>query len=174
LLIDPYARHIAGTVKWCDALFGYRVGNPREDLSIDRRDSAAAMPKCRVIDGAFSWAEDRPPRTPWHDTIIYELHVKGFTRNNRDIPPHLRGTYAGLATDPAIEHIKRLGVTAVELMPVHEFVDDRCSCSWTACATGCRRCTSTVSGLTWRRHWPGNCTRSTSSAPFSTSSTRTR
>ncbi len=125
LLIDPYARHIAGTVKWCDALFGYRVGNPREDLSIDRRDSAAAMPRCRVIDGAFSWAEDRPPRTPWHDTIIYELHVKGFTRNNRDIPPHLRGTYAGLATDPAIEHIKRLGVTAVELMPVHEFVDDR-------------------------------------------------
>ena len=83
------------------------------------------MPKCRVIDGAFSWADDRPPRTPWHDTIIYELHVKGFTRNNRDIPPHLRGTYAGLATDPAIEHIKRLGVTAVELMPVHEFVDDR-------------------------------------------------
>jgi glycogen operon protein len=125
LLLDPYARHIVGAVKWCDALFGYRVGAPREDFSMDRRDSAPAMPKCRVIDGAFSWAEDRPPRTPWHDTIIYELHVKGFTQRNQDVPPHLRGTYAGLATDPAIEHLKRLGVTAVELMPVHAFVDDR-------------------------------------------------
>ncbi len=125
LLLDPYARHIVGAVKWCDALFGYRVGSAREDLSMDRRDSAAAMPKCRVIDGAFSWAEDRPPRTPWHDTVIYELHVKGFTQRNRAIPPHLRGTYAGLGTDPAIEHIKRLGATAVELMPVHVLVDDR-------------------------------------------------
>jgi isoamylase len=125
LLLDPYARHIVGTVKWCDALFGYRIGNPREDLAIDRRDSAAAMPKCRVIDGAFSWADDRPPRTPWHDTVIYELHVQGFTQRHQQIPPHLRGTYAGLVTDPAIEHLKRLGVTAVELMPVHAFVDDR-------------------------------------------------
>ncbi len=125
LLIDPYACDIVGTVKWCDALFGYRIGSPREDLSMDRRDSAFAMPRCRVIDRAFSWADDRPPRTPWHDTIIYELHVKGFTQRNQDIPPHLRGTYAGLATDPAIEHIKRLGVTAVELMPVHVFIDDR-------------------------------------------------
>ncbi len=109
LLLDPYARHVVDTVKWTDALFGYRIGSPREDLSMDRRDSAPAMPKCRVIDGAFSWADDRPPRTPWHDTIIYELHVKGFTQRNHEIPPHLRGTYAGLATDPAIEHIKRLG-----------------------------------------------------------------
>ena len=125
LLLDPYAQHIVGTARWSDALFGYRVGNPREDLAMDRRDSAPAMPKCRVIEGAFSWANDRPPRTPWHDTVIYELHVKGFTQRNHDIPPHLRGTYAGLATDPAIEHIKRLGVTAVELMPVHAFIDDR-------------------------------------------------
>ena len=125
LLIDPYAQHIVGTVRWSDALFGYRVGNPREDLVMDRRDSAPAMPKCRIIEGAFSWSDDRPPRTPWHDTVIYELHVKGFTKRNPDIPPHLRGTYAGLATDPAIEHIKRLGVTAVELMPVHAFIDDR-------------------------------------------------
>ncbi len=125
LLIDPYARHIVGTVRWSDALFGYRMGNPREDLAMDRRDSAPAMPRCRVIDGAFSWAEDRPPRTPWHDTIIYELHTKGFTRLNHEIPAHLRGTYAGLSTDPAIEHLKRLGITAVELMPVHAFIDDR-------------------------------------------------
>jgi isoamylase len=125
LLLDPYAYHIVGSVKWSDALFGYRVGNPREDLTIDRRDSAPAMPRCRVIDGAFSWAGDRPPRTPWHDTVIYELHTRGFTRLNHEIPAHLRGTYAGLATDPAIEHLKRLGVTAVELMPVHTFIDDR-------------------------------------------------
>jgi isoamylase len=125
LLLDPYAYHIVGSVKWSDALFGYRVGNPREDLTIDRRDSAPAMPRCRVIDGAFSWAGDRPPRTEWHDTVIYELHTRGFTRLNHAIPAHLRGTYAGLATDPAIEHLKRLGVTAVELMPVHTFIDDR-------------------------------------------------
>jgi isoamylase len=125
LLLDPYAYQIIGSVKWSDALFGYRVGNPREDLVLDRRDSAPAMPKCRVIDGAFSWADDRPPRTPWHDTVIHEVHVKGFTRLNEAIAPNLRGTYAGLATDPAIEHLKRLGVTAVELMPVHTFVDDR-------------------------------------------------
>jgi isoamylase len=125
LLLDPYARHIVGTVEWCDALFGYRIGSSREDLAIDRRDSAAAMPKCRVIDSAFSWADDRPPRIPWHDTVIYELHVRGFTQRHPQIPPHLRGTYAGLVTDPAIEHLKRLGVTAVELMPVHAFVDDR-------------------------------------------------
>jgi isoamylase len=125
LLLDPYAYQIIGSVRWSDALFGYRVGNPREDLVLDRRDSAPAMPKCRVIDGAFSWADDRPPRTPWHDTVICEVHVKGFTRINEAIAPHLRGTYAGLATDPAIEHLKRLGVTAVELMPVHTFIDDR-------------------------------------------------
>jgi glycogen operon protein len=83
------------------------------------------MPKCRVIDGAFSWGDDRSPRTPWHDTVIYELHVKGFTQRNHDIPRHLRGTYGGLATDPAIDHLRRLGVTAVELMPVHAFIDDR-------------------------------------------------
>jgi isoamylase len=125
LLLDPYAKHIDGAIKWSDALFGYRVGGPREDLTMDRRDDAPGMPKCRVVDTAFTWGDDRPPRAPWHDTIIYELHVKGFTQLHPDIPPHLRGTYAGLATDPAIEHLKRLGITAVELMPVHAFVDDR-------------------------------------------------
>ena len=125
LLLDPYAKHIDGGIKWSDALFGYRVGGAREDLTMDRRDDAPGMPKCRVIDTAFTWGDDRPPRVPWHDTIIYELHVKGFTQLHSDIPSHLRGTYAGLATDPAIEYLKRLGVTAVELMPVHAFVDER-------------------------------------------------
>jgi len=125
LLIDPYAKAIAGSVKWSDALFGYRVGAKKEDLSLDKRDSAPGMPKCKVIDPAFTWGEDRRPRTPWHETIIYELHVKGFTQQHPDIPPTLRGTYAALATEPAIEHFKRLGVTAIELMPVHGFLDDR-------------------------------------------------
>lgn len=125
LLIEPYAKSIAGNVHWSDALFGYRIGSRREDLSFDRRDSAAGMPKCRVIDPAFTWGDDRRPHIPWHEMVIYELHVKGFTMQHPDVPPALRGTYAGLATAPAIDHLKRLGVTAVELMPVHGFVDDR-------------------------------------------------
>jgi isoamylase len=125
LLLDPYAKAIVGAVKWSDALFGYRVGAKREDLSFDKRDSAAGMPKCKVIDSAFTWGEDRPPRTPWNKTIIYELHVKGFTQRHPEVPPALRGTYAGLGTAPVIEHFKRLGVTAIELMPVHAFLDDR-------------------------------------------------
>jgi isoamylase len=125
LLLDPYAKHIVGSLKWSDALFGYRIGGPREDLTIDRRDSAAGMPKCRVVDTAFSWDDDRPPHTPWHDTVIYELHVKGFTFRHPDIRPQHRGTYAGLASAAAIDHFKRLGITAVELMPVHMFFDDR-------------------------------------------------
>jgi isoamylase len=125
LLLDPYAKAIFGAIKWSDALFGYRVGHKKEDLSFDRRDNAPGMPKCKVIDPAFTWANDRPPRTPWHETIIYELHVKGFTRQHPGVPAHLRGTYAALATAPVIEHFKRLGITAVELMPVHYFVDDR-------------------------------------------------
>jgi isoamylase len=125
LLLDPYAKHIDGEIKWGDALFGYRVGGAREDLTMDRRDDAPGMPKCRVVDTAFTWGDDRPPRAPWHDSIIYELHVKGFTKLHPDIAPQLRGTYAGLATDPAIERLKRLGITAVELMPVHAFVDER-------------------------------------------------
>lgn len=125
LLIDPYARALVGQIKWSDAHFGYRIGHRREDLSFDRRDSASGMPKCRVIDTAFTWGDDRRPNTPWHETVIYELHVKGMTRLHPLIPEPLRGTYAGLASEPVIEHLKRLGVTAVELMPVHAFVDDR-------------------------------------------------
>jgi len=125
LLLDPYAKSIVGRMAWSDAHFGYRVGHRREDLSFDRRDSAAGMPKCQVIDSAFTWGDDRPPAIPWHDTVIHELHVKGYTQQHPEVPPNLRGTYAGLATAPVIAHLKKLGVTAVELMPVHAFIDDR-------------------------------------------------
>ena len=125
LLLDPYAKQIDGALNWSDAHFGYRVGHHREDLSFDRRDSALGMPKGRVVDAAFTWGEDKPPRTPWHESIIYEVHVRGFTMRHPDVPPNLRGTYAGLATAPVIDYLTRLGVTAVELMPVHYFIDDR-------------------------------------------------
>ncbi len=125
LLLDPYARNIVGALRWSDALFGYVVGHKRADLSFDRRDSAHAMPRCKIIDSAFTWGEDRRPDVPWHDMVIYELHVRGFTIRHPDVPANLRGTYAGLATAPVIEYLQRLGVTTVELMPVHSFVDDR-------------------------------------------------
>jgi len=125
LLIDPYAKSIAGELLWSDAHFGYRIGDKHEDLSFDRRDDAYGMPKCRVIDAAYDWEDDRPPRIPWQDTVIYELHVRGFTMRHPRVPPELRGTYAGLANVRAIEHLKRLGITTVELMPVHAFADER-------------------------------------------------
>jgi len=125
LLIDPYAKAIVGQTHWSDAQFGYRMGSANEDLSFDRRNSAPGMPKCQVVDTAFSWGNDHPPGIAWEDTVIYELHVKGFTATHPDIPATLRGTYAGLATEPAIHHLKSLGVTAVELMPIHAFIDDR-------------------------------------------------
>ncbi|HSK99624.1 MAG TPA: glycogen debranching protein GlgX [Rubrobacteraceae bacterium] len=125
LLLDPYAKATVGAVDWSYPHFAYRLGAEEEDLAFDERDNAAGMPKCRVVDTAFTWGDDRPPRIPWHETIIYETHVKGFTKRHPGVPPALRGTYAGLASAPAIEHLKRLGVTAVELMPVHCFVDDK-------------------------------------------------
>jgi len=125
LLLDPYAKSLAGQINWSDAHYGYRRDSDRADLSFDRRDSARGMPKCRVIDPAFTWGDDRRPNVPWNDTIIYELHVKGYTARHPDVPPALRGTYAGLASPASIAHLKRLGVTAVELMPVHAFIDDR-------------------------------------------------
>src|SRR3954464_12500830 len=106
-------------------MFGYEVGHAAPGLSFDARDNAPFAPRGGDVDPAFTWGEDRPPRTPWHDTVIYEVHVKGFTNLHPDVPPKLRGTYAGLVTPTAIEHLQRLGVTAVELMPVHAFVDDR-------------------------------------------------
>jgi glycogen operon protein len=125
LLVDPYARNFVGNLRWSDALYGYVVGHRREDLSFDRRDSARGLPKCQVVDNAFTWGDDRPPAIGWNDMVIYELHVRGFTMRNPQVPPALRGTYAGLASAPVIEHLKRFGVTTVELMPVHAFVDDR-------------------------------------------------
>jgi glycogen operon protein len=125
LLLDPYGKQIQGAMNWTDSHFGYRIGHKQEDLSFDRRDNAAGMPKNRVIDSAFTWGADAPPRIPWHETLIYELHVKGFTMCHPDLPSHLRGTYAALSTAPVIEFLTRLGVTSIELMPVHSFVDDR-------------------------------------------------
>ncbi len=125
LLFDPYAKAIDGTVAWSDALFGYRVRDPKEDLSFSETDSARFMPKCAVIDATFDWQGDSRPDIPLHKTIIYELHVKGFTALRRDIPPELRGTYAGLASPPVLKYIKSLGITAVELLPIHQFIADR-------------------------------------------------
>ena len=125
LLLDPYAKAIDGTVKWSDALFGYTVGHPDADLSKDDRDSAPGVPKCVVIDHAFTWGNDRPPRIPFNESVIYEVHVKGFTVRHPHVPRHLRGTYAGLASPPAVDYLRSLGVTAVELLPVHQFVVDK-------------------------------------------------
>jgi glycogen operon protein len=125
LLIDPYAKAVSGTIRWSDELFGYTIGDPAVDLSQDPRDSAGAMPKCVVADPAFTWGDDRAPNTPWNRTVIYECHVRGMTMRHPGVPEDLRGTYLGLASDPIIDHLVSLGVTAVELMPTHQFVADR-------------------------------------------------
>ena len=125
LLLDAYAKQIVGDLKWSDSHFGYRIGSKNADLSMDRRDSAPGMLKAMVIDPAFTWGTDRAPRIPWHKSVIYEVHVRGFTIQHPKVPASLRGSYAGLATAPVIDHLLKLGVTAVELMPVHDFVDDR-------------------------------------------------
>jgi isoamylase len=125
LLIDPYAKSLHGRVRWSDALFGYRVGSPREDLSFDRRDNARNVPKCRVIEPAFTWGDDRRPQTPWEETIILELHVRGLTIKHPGVEPRFRGTFAGLASPPIIDYLVDLGVTAIELLPIHAAVDDR-------------------------------------------------
>ncbi len=124
LLLDPYARAITGMVDWSAPIHGYRLRDPMRDLKRDDRDDAAGVPRSVVIDPAFDWGDDRSPDVSWHESVIYELHVKGFTRRHPDIPERLRGTYAGLAHPAAIRHLQRLGVTAVELLPVHAFVDE--------------------------------------------------
>lgn len=125
LLLDPYAKAIAGTVHWSEALFGYVVGHTAADLSFDERDSSSGIPKCVVVDPAFSWGDDSPPRIPWHKTFIYELHVKGYTARHPNVPEDLRGTYAGLSCPAVLKYLRHLGITAVELMPVHQFVADK-------------------------------------------------
>ncbi|HET6247681.1 MAG TPA: glycogen debranching protein GlgX [Tepidisphaeraceae bacterium] len=123
VVLDPYAKAIGRDLKWDDSLFGYTIG--RDDLSFDERDDAAHCPLAAALDSAFTWGDDRPPRIPWHKTLIYEAHVRGMTMNHPDIPEDRRGTYAGMASEPVIQHLLNLGVTAVELLPVHYHVNDR-------------------------------------------------
>ena len=125
LLLDPYARRLAGELRWSDALFGHRLNSPRADLSFDRRDSAPGMVKGVVTDESFNWADDRPPNVPWSDTVIYEAHVRGLTMLCEDVQTNERGTFAALADSRIIDHLRRLGITAVELLPIHAFVQDR-------------------------------------------------
>ncbi|MEA2934747.1 MAG: isoamylase, partial [Variibacter sp.] len=123
LLLDPYAKSIIGQLEWNPALFGYKMES-MDDLTFDERDSAPFMFRGRVIDPAFTWGRTEKPRTAWEKTIIYETHVKGFTQLRQDIPERLRGTYAGLATKQVVDYVRSLGVTAVELLPIHTFLDD--------------------------------------------------
>jgi len=125
LLIDPYAKALAGRINWDAPVFGYKLGDPAEDLSKDEQDDAWGVPKSVVTTSHFDWENDRPPLTLVHDSVLYELHVKGFTAQHPEVPEELRGTYAGIAHPVAIDYLKKLGITAVELMPVHEFVDDK-------------------------------------------------
>ena len=125
VVMDPYAKSVARTIRWADEMFGYVVGHRDADLSFDDRDNASFAPIAAVVDPAFTWGDDRPPRTPWHDTVIYEMHVRGFSIQHPDIPQALRGTYEALTTEAALEHLKKLGVTAVEVMPVHHHARDR-------------------------------------------------
>ena len=125
VLLDPYAKEIGRQTQWDDSVFGYQIGNPKADLSFDDRDSADCAPLGLIVDTAFTWGDDRAPRTPWHKTFIYEAHVKGLTKLHPKVPEKLRGTYAGLASEPVIRHLLDLGVTAIELMPVHHFLQDR-------------------------------------------------
>jgi glycogen operon protein len=125
LLIDPYAKAISGRITWSDALFAYKIGSPHADLEIDPNNSAGGVPKSVVINSAFEWGNDRPLRIPWNRTVIYECHVKGMTIQHPKVPERLRGTYLGLVYDDVLDYLLSLGVTAVELLPVHQFVVDR-------------------------------------------------
>ncbi len=125
LLIDPYTKAIAGKVDWAAPVFPYQMGQEDADLTLNEEDDAYGMPKSVVIYPFFDWEGDRPPRIPWNRTIIYETHVKGLSMLNPDVPEDIRGTYAGLASRPMINYFKELGITAVELLPIHDFLDDK-------------------------------------------------
>ncbi len=125
LLLDPYAKAIAGDVNWGDEMFGYIIGGKEEDLAQDFRDDAWGAPKSIVIDPAFNWHGDKRPAVPLHESVIYEVHVKGFSKLWQAVPEEVRGTYAALGSAPAIEYFKKLGVTAIELLPVHAHIDDK-------------------------------------------------
>jgi glycogen operon protein len=124
LLFDPYAKGVGRSLRWHESMFGFTMGDPVADLSRDDHDNAAYAPLGAVVDQSFTWGPDRPPRTPWHKTVIYEVHVRGFTKRHPGIPEDLRGTYLGLVSEPALEHLHSLGVTAVELMPIHHRADE--------------------------------------------------
>lgn len=125
LLLDPYAKAIAGGARLSDEHFGYHIGDPAMDLSFSESDSAPVMPKSVVVEGAFSWGDDRPPLVPWSRTLIYECHVKAMTMRHPEVPGHLRGTYLGLCSEAVIDHLKSLSVTAVELLPVQHAIHER-------------------------------------------------
>jgi glycogen operon protein len=125
LLLDPYAKRLMGRLIWSDSHFGYRVGSPREDLSFDRRDNADGVPKSVVVDDSSDRTTKRRPGIPWADTVIYEAHVKGLTQAREDVPEDMRGTFSGLTAPGMINHLRRLGVTMIELLPIHSWIDDR-------------------------------------------------
>ncbi|WP_256013283.1 glycogen debranching protein GlgX [Desertivirga xinjiangensis] len=125
LLLDPYAKAITGTMDWHDSLFAYNIGDPEEDLSYSESDSASYIPKSVVIDDNFDWENDKAPKISYHKSIIYEAHVKGFTKLHPEIPENIRGSYAAIGHPVTIKYLKELGITAIELMPVHHFVKDR-------------------------------------------------
>ena len=125
LLIDPYAKQLVGELKWSEALFGYTIGHPDADLSFDERDSAPFVPKCKVIDEAHDWGGDQPVKVPWDKTLVYETHVRGISMRHPAVAKYVRGTFAGLMTDEVVQHIRELGVSSVELLPIHAFVNDQ-------------------------------------------------
>ncbi|MEQ8967757.1 MAG: glycogen debranching protein GlgX [Azospirillaceae bacterium] len=125
LLVDPYAKALAGRLNWHDAVFGYRIGHADGDRSFDKRDSARHVPKGVVIDPAFTWGRERPEPRPWHESIFYEMHVRGMTMRHPGVPSQLRGTVGALSREPVVDYLRGLGITAVELLPVHAFVHDR-------------------------------------------------
>src|SRR5690349_13249630 len=124
LLLDPYARAYIGELKWDHACFGYTIGAEGDDLTFDERDSAPFMPKCVVVDPNFDWRENQPPAVPWDRTVFYETHVRGYTMRHPAVPEHQRGTFAGLSVKEVIDYVKSLGVTSVELLPIHTFIND--------------------------------------------------
>ncbi|HWH84625.1 MAG TPA: glycogen debranching protein GlgX, partial [Burkholderiaceae bacterium] len=123
LLLDPYAKAHAGALVWCDELYGYTVGHADADLSFDERDSAPFVPKCVVVDSHFAWHQPAGPRVPWDRTVLYETHVRGFTQRHPDVPEKLRGTFAGLGQDAVLQHLRHVGVTSVELLPIQYFLN---------------------------------------------------
>ena len=125
VVLDPYAKAIGRNIQWAPEMFGYKIGDPQQDVSFDDRDNSAFAPLAVVVDPAFTWGSDAPPKIPWHKSIIYELHPKGFTQLHPDIPESMRGKYAALATQPVIRYLKDLGITAIELMPVYQHANDQ-------------------------------------------------